>query len=204
MKKSIITAAGIIFLFCQSFSQVNFGAKAGLNISTVKDDFWKADNIRPGFNGGLFAEIKISKTFFIQPELLYSAKGYKFISDALQSSGTLSLHYISVPLLGGFRPSDKLAVLFGPEISFLVMADSKYDGSNNNITGVYSRVDAAIDLGITYNIVKRLGIVLCYSYGLQVLDGAVKTSTIINYVGVYNASNRVFQVGIFYRFSKKE
>lgn len=56
--------------------EVTFGAKAGVNFANVTGDVENADS-KIGFHVGRIVEIAISEKFSIQPELLYSAKGYK-------------------------------------------------------------------------------------------------------------------------------
>lgn len=204
MKKIFITTFLITFSLIQSFGQISFGVKAGLNVSNVKN-VGSADNkARPGFYGGLLTEIKIGKKVIVRPEVLYSIKGNKFPATAFNGGGTLSLNYISIPLLGGFRPTDKFTILLGPEFNFLTTANSKFDGSNHDGTKIYRKFDFAIDLGATYSIINGLGVELRYSYGFEDLVDVTYTDQNGNDIGTGRiGSNRVFQLGVFYRFSKK-
>jgi len=204
MKKIIVTTLLIAFSLVQSFAQVSFGAKAGLNVSNTKN-IGSADNkIRPGFNAGLLAEIRILRKFLIHPELLYSVKGNKFPATAFNGGGTLSLNYVSIPFLVGFRPTNKIAILAGPEFSFLTNANSKFDGSDHDVTKNYRKFDMAIDLGVTYKIIMGLGAELRYSYGFEDLADVTYTDQFGNETGKGRiGSNRVFQFGLYYKFSKR-
>ena len=57
---------------CVNAQKVNFGVKAGLNLST-----WSYDDasLRPGFHAGGFATVQFSRMFAVQPEVMYSMEG---------------------------------------------------------------------------------------------------------------------------------
>ena len=57
---------------CVNAQKVNFGVKAGLNLST-----WNYDDasLRPGFHAGGFATVQFSRMFAVQPEVMYSMEG---------------------------------------------------------------------------------------------------------------------------------
>ncbi len=75
MKKTLIASIVVIFSLIHSFGQVGYGIKTGLNLSNSKN-IGSADNkSRLAFNGGLLAEIGLSKQFFIQPEILLFYQG---------------------------------------------------------------------------------------------------------------------------------
>jgi opacity protein-like surface antigen len=204
MKKKFITTFLVTFSLIQSFGQISFGVKAGLNLSNVKNIGSTNNKTRLGLNGGLLTEIGISKKFIVRPELLYSIKGNKFPATALNGGGTLSLNYISIPLLGGFRPNEKFTILLGPEFNFLTNANSKFDGSNHDVSKNFKKFDLAIDLGVTYKVRDGLGVELRYSYGFEDLADVILTDQLGNEIGKDRiGSNRVFQFGLFYKFSKK-
>lgn len=204
MKKISITTFLVSFFVFHSFAQVSFGAKAGLNVSSVKNLGSAENKTRVGFNGGLLTEIKISKKFIVRPELLYSIKGNRFPATPFNGGGTLSLNYVSVPLLAGFHPAEKFSILLGPEFNFLINANSKFDGANHDGTKNFRKFDLAIDLGAAYNFTKALGVELRYSYGFEDLADVTYTDQAGNDIGTDRiGSNRVFQLGVFYKFSGK-
>lgn len=101
-----------------------FGAKAGLNYSNVYDaqgQEFKAD-AKMGFAGGLFVAIPIGKYFGIQPEILFSQKGFQASGSILGSSYNFkrTTSYIDIPLQFAFKPSEFFTILAGPQCSFLV------------------------------------------------------------------------------------
>ncbi|MBC7745514.1 MAG: PorT family protein [Flavobacterium sp.] len=197
MIKILLTSFLVSFSFIPLFGQVNFGFKAGLNLSTLTN-FNSSDNkTKLGLNGGILTEIGLRKKFIVRPEILYSVKGYKFSSQLYYENLSVNLYYISVPLLGGYRLNDKFTILLGPEFSYLTNDKSISDRSNHDIS-------IALDLGTTYNIKNGLGAELRYSYGFQDIADIIITDSsgkIIGKDGI--SSNRVFQLGLFYKFLKK-
>ena len=107
MKKIILTTLTCIFFLLYANAQISFGIKGGLNLSNVKFPGSPNNKTRLGFNAGLLTQVSIFKKFIVQPELLYSVKGHKFPATNFNGGGTLSLNYISVPVLVGFRPIKK-------------------------------------------------------------------------------------------------
>jgi len=69
------------------FSQVSFGVKSGINIATTKDINSDPKN-RIGWYAGGFTNLPINKKIFIHPELLFSAKGYKYIGNLFDTKKT--------------------------------------------------------------------------------------------------------------------
>ena len=99
MKKRLFT-----FLFssitCLCYSQVNFGIKSGINIATTKDLIAFPKN-RVGWYAGAFAKIRIHKKFFLQPELLFSSKGYRYDNYTTNSTTSIRFNYVTIPFLFG-------------------------------------------------------------------------------------------------------
>jgi cellobiose-specific phosphotransferase system component IIB len=118
-------------------NRVNFGLKAGTNYSNVYDikgDGFVADG-KFGLAGGAFISIPIGPYFGIQPEILYSQKGFRATGEILgviDYEFTHTTSYIDVPLLFAFKPVGILTLLVGPQVSFLVK--QKDEMTNSSIT----------------------------------------------------------------------
>lgn len=146
MKKSIILAiVSVMFITnyinAQSTTtdvrdQPHFGVKAGLNLSNVYDeegDQFNAD-AKFGFAAGVFASIPIGTFIGVQPEILYSQKGFKATTVILGHTFdyTRTLSYIDIPLLFAVKPIESLTLLAGPQYSFLTnQKDVFTDGSSS-------------------------------------------------------------------------
>lgn len=146
MKTIILIIAAITFMAFNSSAQEKkkdlrekllFGIKAGGNYSNVYDT--KGENFvsdpKFGFATGLFVAIPIGAVLGIQPEILYSEKGFKATGTFLGASYKLmrTTSYIDVPLLCAFKPSGSITFLAGPQYSFLLQEKNTFD---NGITSV--------------------------------------------------------------------
>jgi hypothetical protein len=101
-----------------------WGVKAGTNYSNVYDsqgESFDADG-KFGFAAGAFISIPIGKYLGIQPEVLYSQKGFRATGQLLGSSYkfTRTTSYIDVPLYIAFKPSEFVTILAGPQYSYLL------------------------------------------------------------------------------------
>jgi len=103
---------------------LQFGLKAGANFSNVYDSKNQEFNsdFKVGFAAGAFLAIPIGKYIGLQPELLFSQKGYKskgtFLTMGYEFTHTAN--YIDVPILFALKPSANVTLLAGPQYSFLV------------------------------------------------------------------------------------
>jgi hypothetical protein len=142
MKKMILMIVAVTFFGATMIAQDNstdlrnklqFGMKAGLNLSNVydsKNQEFNAD-FKGGFAVGAFLTIPIGEIIGIQPEILFSQKGYKatgtFLTMAYKSTHTAN--YIDVPLLFALKPSAHVTLLAGPQYSFLVKQKDVFTSS---------------------------------------------------------------------------
>lgn len=105
-------------------SKLQFGLKAGVNFSNVydsKNQEFNAD-FKAGFAAGAFLAIPIGEYFGLQPEILFSQKGYKATGTILiiPYEYTHTTNYLDVPLLFALKPSEHVTLLVGPQYSFLI------------------------------------------------------------------------------------
>ncbi|MHB9143127.1 MAG: porin family protein [Paludibacter sp.] len=135
MKASIFMKANIFMLtaillmasnnkaLAQS-DQIHIGVKAGLNYSNVYDSQgqeYTADG-KIGLAGGAFVSIPITPLLGIQPELMFSQKGFQAIGTVLGSdiSFTRTSTFLDVPIFLAIKPNEMLTLLVGPQYSFLM------------------------------------------------------------------------------------
>ncbi len=117
---------------------LTFGLKAGANFSNVYDsqgENFVADG-KIGFAGGAFVVIPLGKVFGIQPEVLYSQKGFKSSGTFLGTSYSLTrtTDFIDVPLLVSIKPVEYISILFGPQFSYLLKQTNDFTGGSLNAT----------------------------------------------------------------------
>jgi hypothetical protein len=115
-----------------------FGIKAGANLSNVYDsegEDFVADN-KIGVVAGGFVSIPIGRYFGVQPEVLFSQKGFKSTGTFLGSSYdmTRTSNYLDIPLLVSFKPIESLSILFGPQFSYLMKQTDKFNGDTLTAT----------------------------------------------------------------------
>lgn len=111
----------------------SLGVKAGANFSNVYDEQgedFKADG-KIGFAGGAFLSIPIFKVLGVQPEVLFSQKGFKATGTVLASpySVTRTTNYIDVPLMVFVKPIPQLSILAGPQYSYLLKQKDVFEGA---------------------------------------------------------------------------
>lgn len=117
---------------------VSFGFKAGTNYSNVYDEQgndFVADS-KFGLAVGGFVTIPFGKFVGIQPEILFSQKGFKSTGTYLGStySMTRTTDFIDVPLLFAVKPISQVTLLFGPQFSYLLEQRDEFTGGNISST----------------------------------------------------------------------
>ena len=133
MKKTILMISVAIFMVSNLFAQtssdnfrtkISIGAKIGANLSNVYDSQGEQFNAdaKFGLATGLFVAIPFGKYLGIQPELLFSQKGYQGSGSIFASNYSFSCttNFIDVPILLAFKPLPFITVLAGPQYSFLI------------------------------------------------------------------------------------
>jgi hypothetical protein len=138
MKKLILMAAVIAVMAGKSYAQqtrdaFSFGIKIGSNYSNIYDsqgDKFAADG-KYGLAAGAFLSLPLGKFIGIQPEVIYSEKGFKGSGSFLGSnySATRSTTFIDVPILLAIKPVSFLTILAGPQYSFLIKQDNNFTSS---------------------------------------------------------------------------
>jgi len=197
MKKIFILTFSI-FTFLntnsQNLSVPHYGIKLGYNYSSFNftqynklyfglknptEGYAKPNQIANlGLKGGFFVDLKISKKWYISPTLSYSQFGsetrleQQWDTDTIRTYGFMrenfNMEYITLDPLFDYRPTDKISLIVGPSISYLISnnliryveeegIERTSDGLNDEIPGV-SEIDAGLNLGISYFITENLDI----------------------------------------------
>jgi len=210
MKKVIISLLAILSMLSQNTlaqnSGIQFGAKAGINYSSLNLSFTDLDKNKTGIHMGAFARINTSKIFAIQPELIYSKKGAQvnYSLDFLTGNLALDLHYLDLPVLGVVKLNNTFSLHAGPYASLLLDSKLKH---NSNIpflnlsydlgTSLFSKMDYGVIAGGEMKF-GNLGAGLRYNYGLGKVE---KVKQLLNTdFTLTNARNTVWQVYATYTF----
>ncbi len=118
-------------------TEINFGVKAGVNYSNVWDSEgqeFEADG-KIGFVGGFFTGISLNKYLGLQPEILFSQKGFKGSGVLLGTTYSFSrtTNYIDIPLQIQVKPTTFLTLVAGPQFSFLLSQNDNYTFGSNSV-----------------------------------------------------------------------
>jgi hypothetical protein len=99
---------------------MQFGVKGGLDMAKIHGSESEGSEYKIGFTGGVFFTKMLSPTFGIQPEVLYSQKGFE-VSE-MGFTVKFKADYIEIPILLKFQPqtdgSLKWNVYGGPVVAF--------------------------------------------------------------------------------------
>ena len=234
MKKlaSILTLAFLtIATSAQSLIPVKYGIKVGLNFSNLNitpaiDGVKPTDNSsQMGIAAGFIVHIPLSDKWFINPEVLYSQKGASFNyafthdyeidqRDEYKTTNPLTLSYVELNPTISYKANDKLALNFGPSVSFLIGED--YDYTQDPVRDITNTahiltdglvettsLDVGLNLGISYFFTEHFFVdSRVYTGFLEVASATQPYEEIINNNPdpAYTLKNRSIVLSIAYLF----
>lgn len=200
---------------------IRFGIKAGANAASFSEQKLSTNNQKIGFHAGAFVNVPLSEKISLQPEVLYNEMGARSVisSSSVTTGDTtvkmlkdekVNLNYISVPLMVQFRPLKNVYFEAGPEFSYFLSGKTKGESTittttgNNTATQTQSNSESidkdainkfnfGLGLGLGVDVTKNIGINARYVNSLT--DIAKDTPE-----GINPNNNRVFQLGLNYKF----
>ena len=160
----------------ESNMATKFGIKGGLNLTNLHSNNFADNNLKAGFNAGIFSKIPVTPGFSIQPELLYSVKGNKSdYNNFIEGSGEyrFNLGYVELPLLAVVNLAKNFSIHGGGYAAYLAYADIKDVNDNGNINGItelnennFNRWDFGLAGGVAFDI-ENFTLGARYNYGLS-------------------------------------
>jgi len=139
MKKLGIMAIALTFITVNGYAQddnrekIQIGAKIGVNYANVYDSEGEEFDADPklGLAAGAFLAIPIGTYIGIQPEVMFSQKGFKATGSVLGSEYefTRTTNYIDIPIYLALKPSSFLTIVAGPQFSYLMSRKDKFESS---------------------------------------------------------------------------
>jgi len=234
MKKlaSILTLVFLTFATnAQSLIPVKYGIKAGLNFSNLNitpaiDGVQPTDNSsQMGIAAGFIVHIPLSDKWFINPEVLYSQKGASFNyafthdyeidqRDEYKTTNPLTLSYVELNPTISYKATDKLALNFGPSVSFLI--GEKYDYTQEpvrditNTTNILTEglvetesLDVGLNLGISYFFTEHFFVDSRVYTGFIEIASAIQPYEVITSIipnPAYTLKNRTIVLSLSYLF----
>ncbi len=188
MKKATFLLLALLALITAKAQQVHLGIKGGVNISNLHFNNNTSTDSKVGVHFGLLAHIHASKTWALQPELLYSLEGAKAKGN---NDVTFNLNYLNVPVLLQYMFNNGFRLEGGPQLGFLLNAKTK----TNDVTednNSFESISISIPLGVGYLSSSGWGLDARYVFGLSNINENKNGPTI---------QSNVFQLGIFYQLS---
>ncbi|QCX00479.1 PorT family protein [Aggregatimonas sangjinii] len=207
--------------------EINFGAKAGFNISSLRGDYPNGieKKAKVGFHIGSLAEYVVNEKIGVQPELLFSRQGVtsKTNNEGFRLTQTTLLNYLNLALIGKYVVLEKLSIEFGPQFGYVLTAKSKWeyvdntDSSRNETLefdlindqtftflgetfmgeGGINRFDFGLSLGAAYALNEHVFVQVRYTLGLLTVD---EISTFNQSNESWKLKNSVLQFSVGYQF----
>lgn len=154
-------------------SHASGGIKGGVNISNLYVDDVNDENARIGFHVGVYGQLFASEVFAIQPEINYSTKGTRVVTEfaTIDQTTKFNLNYIDIPVLAVFKLGQAVEIQAGPYWAYLVGANIDTEGDlGDDFREIdrdnFENWDAGIAGGIAFNLgAAKLG--ARYNYGLR-------------------------------------
>ena len=156
MKAKIVSLVLVAFISTVSFAQsFNIGFKGGANINKLSGESFK-EKFSFGYQLGGFVEIGLSKTFSIQPEILFNQSNVDTSSSFssvynFKSMDKVQLKYLSIPILLNFKPAKIISFQVGPQFGVLL---NKHNTLLENGQQAFKGGDFSMLGGVQLNISK--------------------------------------------------
>jgi hypothetical protein len=198
---------GLSFLLLLFFSNLNsqsisYEIVGGVNVSNLKLSVnhngdiskWNRDSRTSFFlGGGIEFPVKIAKSnkFSLNIQLQYSQQG-NFVEDFNNENNFDEINQINLPVRIKAELFDNLFIGLGGYLGYLVFVDDYlYEDEKN-----YSNFDSGALVSIEYKLYKKISIEAKYLVGLT----DVLNREYDNGEYKHNRFNRVFQIGLNYKF----
>jgi hypothetical protein len=226
--KHLFLLIAFIFLTLTANSQsFRYGIKGGANYADIngKDLDKNAHRYRLSWHGGALLNIQYPGTrwFSIQPEILYSSKGYENYSlpfeftdnkgvvlYSAQRGGFVRFNYVEIPVMLNFR-SGIIIFEFGPQFSVLTsyrndavirqtFADGTIITANDDIRRFdkdrLNKIDVGLATGFRLETSNGVGLGLRFNQGFIKLDNGEPAAFLEPQAP--DGSNQIFQLFVSY------
>ncbi len=207
-------------IFCASemhaqFERFTYGVKAGLSLANVIGDVFEDPLFKAGGYGGIYVTSDIDRDFDISLEALFSQQGLRLEglerrsnnqpgqegTDLVKQEILVRLDYIQFPIVGIYKPTDRLKLKFGPQFGFLVnniisenvslFGDSVTEREVSGLQDLTKKFNLGLIAGFSIDIYEGLFFEARYNLGIS---GIFKDED--NFFTDENAFNSVFHIGL--------
>lgn len=181
-----------IILSQQTYAQTSYGIKGGFNWVTLdvnsEESFYEKWGYayRPAFHFGVYSKYNLSERLSINPELLFSNKGYSYDRTSEGPVAFEHLNYLNLPVMAGVTLFKRMDLLFGPEVGYLL-----------NQAGYYKKFDFGLSMGANFYVGQKVSLGFRYSHGLTSVVDTEKRQLPTN--DKVDFQNKAYQFSIGYR-----
>ena len=169
MKKILVTGLLSIGLFFQLSAQTKFSFQGGVNLMKLKTTVSGLSltfDSEASLNAGLIADFQGSGLFNVRSGLFYNS--YASSVSMGGEKNTQYVNYLSIPLLGRLKISDKLYGFAGPQFSYLMSAKAKFDnGDSEDTKNELESINFSGLFGAEYQFSDKLRLGVSYTAGLS-------------------------------------
>lgn len=175
------------------------GIKGGLSMASIIKTNGSGFSSTPlyGFNGGVVFQLPLGDVIGLQPELLFSQKGYHATGSTFIGSYDYKryLNFLDIPLLLRISPIKTFGIVLGPQYSYLLSTKTSFKtGStsyvqtvNNENSNITKNIFGGV-IGVDVNVNSFL-----FIYGRYTIDFKNNNGDGTSNTPAYK--NQVFQVG---------
>lgn len=202
MKKVLILFLFVIASTVAVHAQTFAGIKAGLNLSNMFIEEVNDENLKAGFNAGIFLRTDLTESVFLQPELNFTTKGSSVDYNYILGQGVTNynFNYVEIPVLIGVRLGTFFRMQAGPYGGFLVSGNVVND-ADDDVLDFDERINRddfnSTDFGLAFGIGlgnDQIEFNARYNYGLSEI-GTTDSFNGLSY-SLRNAHHSVFQFDV--------
>jgi opacity protein-like surface antigen len=175
----VLIAIIIVGLPNYCFAQgLSFGVKGGMNMSNISGNDVEGTDANMGMAAGAYATISLLPSIAIQPEIIYSQKGWKESGEILGYAyeGTSRINYMEIPVLAkiSFGAIVKPYILAGPYFATRLSSTAEITIGGSSTSGDIDEAIKSSDMGLTFGAgvqtPVKLSLEARYSMGLSSID----------------------------------
>ncbi len=183
MKKLLLPVLALFLIASVNAQEVKFGAKGGVNFASLSGDDADGLDGRTSIHFGVVANIGISESFSVQPELLYSSQGFTLSEMGFDITGKLD--YIILPVLADFKVAEGFSLQAGPQIGFVVTDKVEAEGESEDLDA--ESTDFGAVFGAQFKMDSGLFFQARYNLGLSDVfsDADVKNTVLSISIGYF-------------------
>lgn len=172
-------------VFAQQVAKETYGIKAGSNFAELygADAIPESDR-KVGYSIGGYANFAFSKTFSLQPEMIWSLQG-----ETSKDSGRYKISYLNIPVMMKWKEGS-FYYEAGPQLGLLVVSSSKSVPEAIRVDN-FETFEFSLAAGVGYTLDKDWAIGLRYTQGLTNIVSGMELKNSVLYFGVSYALFRL-------------